>query len=121
MNKVEKDAYWMELIQQCRISGLSDYMWCKQNGVSISSFYYHVKRLREKAASIPTSIPKVLEKPEIVPIHYNELQEQKLIHPKHVDEVMAVRLEFHGVVMSITNEADTSIITATLKALQQLC
>lgn len=121
MNKVEKDKYWMDCIQSCRISGLSDYAWCRQNGISISSFYYNVKWLREKASSIPTSVPKVVEKPEIVPIHYNELQDQKVINTKHPENQVAIRLDIHGVIMAISNDADASVISATLKALQQLC
>lgn len=34
---------------------------------------------------------------------------------------VAIRLEYNGVVMAISNDADATIITATLKALQQLC
>lgn len=39
MNKSERDKYWTELIQTCRVSGLSDYEWCRMNHISISSFY----------------------------------------------------------------------------------
>jgi len=76
MTKAQKDEYWMSCIQQCRVSGLSDYAWCNKNGISISSFYYNIKRLRNKASVIPATIPKVIDKQEVVPIHYNELQEE---------------------------------------------
>jgi hypothetical protein len=33
MTKAQKDEYWMDCIQQCRVSGLSDYAWCSQNGI----------------------------------------------------------------------------------------
>lgn len=78
MTKAQKDEYWMDCIQQCRVSGLSDYAWCGQNGIPISSFYYNIKRLRKKASMIPASVPKVVEKTEIIPIHYNKLQETKV-------------------------------------------
>lgn len=121
MTKAQKDEYWMNCIQQCRVSGLSDYAWCKENSISISSFYYNIKRLRNKAFEIHTSIPKVVDKQEVVPIHYNELQESRITHPiKHADSI-AIRIEYNGVVMAISNDADAAIITATLKALQQLC
>ena len=32
MTKAEKDKYWLDCIQQCRVSGMSDYTWCNQNG-----------------------------------------------------------------------------------------
>ena len=82
MTKAQKDEYWLDCIQQCRVSGLSDYAWCSQNGIPTSSFYYNIKRLRKKASMIPDSVPKVLEKTEVVPIHYNELQETKVVLPK---------------------------------------
>lgn len=33
MNKSERDKYWTELIQTCRVSGLSDYEWCRMRMV----------------------------------------------------------------------------------------
>ena len=33
MNKSERDKYWSELIQTCRVSGLSDYEWCRMRMV----------------------------------------------------------------------------------------
>ena len=47
------DQEWMDLITECRQSGLSDFAWCEQNHVSSSSFYNAVSRLRRKACSIP--------------------------------------------------------------------
>ena len=32
MNKSERDKYWTELIQTCRVSGLSDYIWLYTSG-----------------------------------------------------------------------------------------
>lgn len=120
MTKAEKDKYWMDCIQQCRVSGMSDYAWCNQNGISVSSFYYNIRRLRTRAC-IPDSVVKVVEKQEVVPIHYKKLQEIKAVLPdKHLDS-FAIRLEYNGVVMAISNDADAAIIKATLMALQQLC
>ena len=45
--------HWLELISQCRSSGLTDRQWCIQNGIPTSTFYYHVKALRKKACEIP--------------------------------------------------------------------
>lgn len=82
MTKAQKDEYWMDCIQQCRVSGLSDYTWCSQNGIPTSPFYCNIKRLRKNASMIFDSVPKVLEKTAVVPIHYNELQETKVVLPK---------------------------------------
>lgn len=121
MTKAQKDEYWMNRIQQCRVSGLSDYAWCSQNGIPISSFYYNIKRLRNKASMIPASIPNVVDKPEVVPIHYNELQDTKVGLLKKQADSIAIRLEYNGAVLAISNDADAAIIAATLNALRQLC
>ena len=121
MTKAQKDKYWMDCIQQCRVSGLSDHAWCHQNGISTSSFYYNIKRLRMKASDVPIPVSKVAAKQEVVPIHYNELPETKVVSPKNGTDSVAIRLEYHGVMLAISNDADATIIQATLSALQRLC
>lgn len=44
---------WMELVIQCRQSGLTDAAWCNEHGISPSCFYNAVTRLRKKACQIP--------------------------------------------------------------------
>ena len=44
---------WMELVIQCRQSGLSDAAWCSEHGLSPSCFYNAVTRLRKRACQIP--------------------------------------------------------------------
>lgn len=121
MTKAQKDQYWLDCIQMCRVSGLTDYAWCHQNGISTSSFYYNIKRLRKKASAVPASVPKVVEKQEVVPVHYNELSETKVVNPNNPINSIPIRLEYHGVTMAISNDADAAVIRATLSALQQLC
>ncbi len=38
-----------KLILECRSSGLSDYQWCKENGINPGTFYNWISRLRKKA------------------------------------------------------------------------
>ena len=44
---------WMDLITECRQSGLTDAAWCNEHGISPSCFYNAVTRLRKKACQIP--------------------------------------------------------------------
>lgn len=39
---------WMELVTECRQSGLTDAAWCNEHGISPSCFYNAVTRLRKK-------------------------------------------------------------------------
>ena len=44
---------WMELVTECRQSGLTDAAWCHEHGISPSCFYNAVTRLRKRACQIP--------------------------------------------------------------------
>ena len=44
---------WMDLVTECRQSGLTDAAWCNEHGISPSCFYNAVTRLRKKACQIP--------------------------------------------------------------------
>ena len=53
MSTTLNDSFWLERITQCRSSGLTDRQWCIENGIPVSTFYYHVRALRKKACEIP--------------------------------------------------------------------
>ena len=38
---------WMNLIQECRTSGLTDRQCCMEHNIQPSNFYYHICRFRE--------------------------------------------------------------------------
>ena len=48
---------WMELVTECRQSGLTDAAWCNEHGISPSCFYNAVTRLRKKTCQIPDASP----------------------------------------------------------------
>lgn len=43
----------IDMIMECRSSGLSDYQWCKQHGISASSFYNWTVQLKKLGAELP--------------------------------------------------------------------
>ncbi|WP_429146511.1 IS66 family insertion sequence element accessory protein TnpA [Anaerotaenia torta] len=43
---------WLDLIQDCRTSGMSDKDWCDLHQIGRSSFYYHIRRFRNSACPI---------------------------------------------------------------------
>lgn len=120
------DQEWLELIEQCRQSGLSDRAWCLEHGIPANTFYYHVKQLREKACSIPDSIPKnVPQTQEIVPIDIQSLslcgQDIPDLTGNSFADDVAVIVDYHGITLKVVNSASGSAIYQTLKALQELC
>lgn len=134
LTKTEK--LWLEQIQTCRESGLSDNAWCIANGISPSTFYYHVKKLRSKAcefspaAALEQNTPT--PKQEVVELHIQD--EPPIEFPAPVSKGMAasepapsllpgqpaIRMNFNGIQLEIANGADASLITNILRSLRQL-
>ena len=56
MSTTSNNEQWLELITQCRSSGLTDRQWCIENGIPVSTFYYHVRALRKKACEVPEAV-----------------------------------------------------------------
>ena len=68
MSTTSNDEHWLNLITQCRASGLTDRQWCIENRIPVSTFYYHVLALRKKACEDPESVDAVMQKQEVVQI-----------------------------------------------------
>lgn len=47
-----------DIIMQCRQSGLSDYQWCKRNGISTSTFYGWTQQLKKAGFDVPEPTDK---------------------------------------------------------------
>ncbi len=54
---------WMDLVTECRQSGLTDAAWCNEHGISPSCFYNAVTRLSVKK---PVRYRIQLEKPALL-------------------------------------------------------
>lgn len=53
-DKQVKLQYWLDVIRQCRASGLTNQAWCKQHGISLKSYYYWIAKIRKPAlADLP--------------------------------------------------------------------
>ena len=59
MSKTLNDEHWLNLITQCRSSGLTDRQWCIENGVPVSTFYYHIRTLRKKVCEVPKAVDAI--------------------------------------------------------------
>lgn len=89
------------------------------NGVSPSTFYYHIKTLRNKACDIPMVIQSGQSShQDVVPISFIDENPVTKIKPT---ELAAVRISLHGMNIEILNHAEQSVIANTLLALQKLC
>ena len=86
------------------------------------TFYYHVKRLREKACAIPerTGAPQA-EVQEVVPLCFANEPISDTTFETASNNDIAIRLQLGSIHMEITNCASQNTIQATLSVLQNLC
>lgn len=122
-NTQRTERQWMDIIQECRTSGLGDKDWCEQHGIPISTFYTKITRLRRKACEIPKAKHHAIrENQEVVPLpiidevpdpHYNVAPNEGAL-PAIILKINAYRIE-------ISNHAARDTILNTLSVLQQLC
>ena len=118
------DEKWLALINECRASGLSDKDWCLKQQICISTFYYHIKRLRKKACSIPATVTDVVvprQKQEVVELNFNAPSEAEMSNSSDEITATAIKISLQGIQIEITNAAAESTIFQTLMALQKLC
>ena len=95
-----------------------------EHQIGISTFYYHVKRLRNKAYSIPPAavgaeIP--CQKQEVVELNFNPVSKLPMNCSSEEITATAIKISMHGIQIEITNAAAESTIVQTLSALQKLC
>ena len=50
---------WAQIISQCRASGLSNREFCRRNGIPEKTFYYRLRKLREKAAESEITLCRI--------------------------------------------------------------
>lgn len=129
-NLTESDRYWYDLILRCRTSGLSDYQWLLENNIKSPTFYYHLKRLRQKACDIPEPPRKTskAEIQEVVPVFFKDEElpvsnaaSEKMIIQETFHNDIPIRLKVQGVCVEISNSASQILIQNTLAALHNLC
>lgn len=96
MSKHRNNQQWLELITECRQSGMTDMDWCRTNGISHSTFYKAIHRLQEAACKLPESLAcssTILNltsaKQDIVPISIipdtsNDISPSLLSHTLHL-------------------------------------
>lgn len=63
-NKYRAQA-WIALIQECNTSGLANKAFCEQRGLSLQSYYYWLRKLRNQVAE--TTQPQLIHLDEKTP------------------------------------------------------
>ena len=125
---------WMELVTECRQSGLTDAAWCNEHGISPSCFYNAVTRLRKKACQIPDPVGKAStldltsHKQDVVQIAIEpESSPAGLIpdngnSPMHLDNSHTIEIEADGLLIRMSNEIKPLLLKMLMDTLKEsLC
>ena len=113
---------WMELVTECRQSGLTDAAWCNEHGISPSCFYNAVTRLRKKACQIPDHKQDVVQiaiEPEHSPA---ELLPHTGNSSMYIDNSHTIEIEAKGLLIRVGNNVQPVLLKLLMDALKEpLC
>ena len=134
--KQETDRIWLERINAARVSGLSDYAWCKENRIPVSTFYYNLRRLKKQAIEIreKQKLPSAA-KQEVVKLDFAAAEQDVKVPDRTIDIVEAspanrtpavkpepvIRIRSGALTADIMSGADEWMIQSLVRALHQVC
>ena len=103
---------WMELVTECRQSGLTDAAWCEAQGISPSCFYNAVSRLRKRACQIPDPIGKASTLD--LTSHKQDVVQ--------IDNSHTIEIEAKGLTIRMSNTVQPMLLKILMDALKEpLC
>ncbi len=128
----------LRLITECRQSGLTDYEWCQQHNIKVSTFYSWVHRLKQSGeinipAVIPTVVRKEPKQPDIVKIKIEDESQiatapKPVLSPEPPAETLPAMQTQPGypvmeVIMSdvhlrVTNDVSPTLLAETIRLLR---
>ena len=122
----------IQLIMECRTSGLSDYQWCAEKSINNSTFYNWVTRLRKLGYQFPDSaetVKHIPDKHQIVKVNVlpQIMEENSIIEHQNTPTLnsigtvpnpsTAVEIQMAGATVRFFNHTNPEIIKYTLKCL----
>lgn len=129
MNPKVCKADQINLIMECRRSGLSDYQWCEKNGIHSGTFYNWVSKLKKSGYTFPDPIGKSHSAPakqEVVKVDLVECNSE--ISSQNVEQnttflasqnstSIAAELVVGNITLRLFNGADPQLIQNTLQCI----
>ena len=92
---------WAQIISQCRASGLSNREFCRQNGIPEKTFYYRLRKLREKAADSEITLCRVEDE-------------------NHSGTKSIVRVKYRGADIEVSHDTDPDALKLALRTLNEI-
>ena len=122
---------WMELVTECRQSGLTDAAWCHEHGISPSCFYNAVSRLRKRACRIPAPSGKAgtldlaSHKQDVVQIAIEpdkspaELVSMEQNNSLYLDNSHTIEIEANGLRIRMSNDVQPVLLRTLMDVLKE--
>lgn len=107
---------WTEIIRECRSSGQTVSAWCADHDINPKSYYYWLRRIRTAACEALPSLCS--QNNPIVPVNIPICTTGADSADQEVMSDIIIR--FGGVTLEIRNNASTTLIENTLRALQNV-
>lgn len=125
---------WIDLVIECRRSGMTDAAWCNEYGISLSCFYIAVTRLRKKVCQIPDPVGKAstldlrFHKQEVIPIAIElesspvELLSDNGSSSMYLDNLHTIEIEADELLIRMSNEIKPVLLKILMDTLKEsLC
>lgn len=95
---------WQQRIIDCQNSGMSVRAWCRENGISPSTYYLNLKKIRESVIR-----ESVLEESRIIPIEPPQTE---------IQPTEEIRIEAGGITVTLPENVSSDRLTAVIAALK---
>lgn len=121
-DKQVKLQYWLEVIRQCKASGLTNQAWCEQHNISLKSYYYWIAKIRKLALEdLPrknNGIHATADQNTLLPNPTSEFAKIPLpgIHATRSDP--AVVLHIGIITVEVFEDISCELLSTILKAVQ---
>lgn len=121
-DKQVKLQYWLDVIRQCRASGLTNQAWCEQHAISLKSYYYWIAQIRKLALE---ELPRkshgcrpVMEQTALMPDAAPEFTEVSLRGRQDSCGAPVAVLHTGTVTVELFEDTPRELLEAILKAVQ---
>ena len=121
-DKQVKFQYWLDVIRQCRASGLTNQAWCEQHDISLNSYYYWIAKIRKMALE---ELPRkrngsrpVMEQTVLLPDAAAEFTEVSLRGRQDFTAAPAAVLHIGTVTVELFEDTSRELLEAIMKAVR---
>ena len=124
------DEQKIQLINECRQSGYSDYQWCKTNGVSPSTFYKWINKFRNQVCQSSNSkVIKPSEKQEVVRVDIVDetvptaINENSALVESNIYNASCnntLEINFNGLIIKANNDINPVLLSTIINTLRGL-